>query len=195
MTTCWYEYVWLHFARSAWLICASLSRSGLWSLRTLQYITVSNTQTMLQYHSNQFFSLHFNYQQFSIFFSVRHIHQDANAHGNVFMCEHFMLANICKYLLFMSVCTCACTACLPFCEVVWWQKWLLSRMVSHRCTEWKENNYSNAIDDVFSKEEEKKCSDPSSQERKEGVEKTGTHMTRRKKKQVIFCDLSGLKPQ
>lgn len=91
-------YVWLHFGHSVWLICFTLWLSV--------HITVSNTQTMLQYHSNQFF----------LYFSItNNFHFFLHTHTVMFMCEHFMLANICKYLLFMSMCV---RVRMPFWNVV-----------------------------------------------------------------------------
>lgn len=126
-----------------WLIymsvCLSLSLTGC----CLQRITVSNTRTMLQNHFNQFFSLFISItNNFRVFFLL--------FNADTRKCTHtvmFMLANICKYFLFMSMCVCA--ACMLFCRVVWRQKLLLNRMVSHRCTKWKANNYHNAIDGGF----------------------------------------------
>lgn len=112
LTTCWYEYMYgcTLPVRPDWYACLSLSFSLSLYGRSVRYIAVTNTQTMLQYHSNQFFFSSFQLPTiFNFFFALRHIHKDAHTHlhGNVFMCEHFMLANICKYLLFMSTCVCA----------------------------------------------------------------------------------------
>lgn len=128
--------------RSDWYTCfyLSLSLLTLWSRRTVRYITVTNTQTMLQYHSNQFFLFISITNNFQFFLSSAHTQRRTYT----VMC---LCANISCWQIFVNsyylcqcvlVCTCKCAAC----EVVWWQKFSLSRLASHRCTKWKENNYS-----------------------------------------------------
>lgn len=94
------------------------------SLSLYVSISFALTQTMLQYHSNQFFSITNDFSDL-FFFSLYYYYPHCTAFICMYnVCDHYILANICKYFIIdvnVSAHMYVFFAFLKRSKVVWWQ--------------------------------------------------------------------------